>query len=337
MTDNSPPQLQEAPQEGREGSEPGFSSEGLKELRHQLNLSVEQFAVKIGRSAQTIRRWEAKGGVPKREIPRVIELRDRERNIAPLPSSSIKEHKNLLEAENHRLGTRTRNYILDCPSRCDRFWVFKSFVPFLSGYDLEIRKSFLRQARTGTAFFFLFWPPTNKYEPKIIYESERSFGLLKRAVAQSSSEEPMGSDLFRLIRGFRITSHYYQTLLGLSATFTSTVIAEYKKEEIKKTGRRHDIFVEMPVATYEKQPDEKGAEPRRRSEGEVLWLELPHDHAQTLMDLWQPTLEILRGDLASSDCSFAEEVLDDIEKALRYEKRDALSKPVLENPMSEQQ
>ena len=297
-----------------------MTGEDLTELILSKGISREEVAAAIGKSVQTIRRWEKKSP-PASMVARIKRALDDEGDDGP------GDPMNLLQVNSHRIGTRSKRHITDRHRQCSRLWVFKSFTPFLSGTDNALRLSFLDQLREGeTEYFFLFWPNPTGNEDQYIYESKETFQNFKQAVAIRERDSGMDG-MFRRVRGFELLSARWSLLFGLSYTYASTVVAEYRQEVFEKNGRRYDIFVEVPVATYQSEPLLSTEDPPLNFDHDVLWLELPQRHTTTLMRLWKVEMDALRysNDEKRKHSALeliennAKEVLSDFEEALNFE------------------
>ncbi len=264
----------------------------LREFRQAVQLSQAQLAQKLGVHENTVRRWENGDNAP--PLRKILLLRQ-VFGLDELATSSIPilpdKHGDICVIENTPLAVRSIGYLLEKETQARTVWVLRSNTPFLSAYPGPAQSLMLHLLETTPIEYrFLCQSASLGSEFTRAYTSHLSFidAVLKReqmlAGLNKKERRERNTNLRARVKGWVVDKGDAETL-GIGVGFVSSVLMYYRKEHVLQHGRHFDIFIEIPVASYDATRPEVLAASKTKA-----WLQLAPEHGHDTRQRW---LEIM--------------------------------------------
>lgn len=265
----------------------------LRDFRNMAQLSQGELGKRIGAHENTIRRWENDEHTP--PLNKILLLRQalglEETATSSLPTQPDK-YGDLCIVGNAPVAIRCASFLLNKEVEASKVWVLRSNTPFLSGYPGGARTLMLHLLETRPIEYrFIFKSSVARKDISAAHASHERFitAVLEREkVLRSLSKTELrgrNTSLLPRVKGW-IEEEEHIPQVGVGILFDSSVLLEYDPEYALKHGRPFDIFIEIPVASYD------AAEPELLRETLTkAWVQLAPERAEEVYDHWNSALK----------------------------------------------
>jgi hypothetical protein len=265
----------------------------IRDLRKAQRLSVEAFAIAIGASAKSVRRWEAKKTTniaPRRS--RVLlwnSVFGHNRNR--LAGQQAASYGSARTSRGRTLGIFGDSYVFDCLRNAEEVWALKSRMEFHAGHNAEALKVFISQMENHKEFRLnCIWVKPKDLatgaKAPVNHEgmARASYVTMFRYLAsnvQGSKAKLSPSELHarvaKRIRGYELPLNLAATM-GLADAPVSSLVVILRQEVDPRIGKLL-MFTEAPVA----ERDEDGVLISNSNDVSSSWAQL---HPRIASGFW---------------------------------------------------